>query len=240
MLLLLRALLLCLGLFKISLKLKTIPVSEGRVRSLETVQQHYSNKLNSTSFFNICKVALQTQKTISFSYGYTHKEVQVRKHPEQGSYLKFKEERNNLAGDFNLNTANTTKPLSFQFHLPYSFAAGSSSAALPKVILGKRKITTELIGTEQLIPALPVPCKLPPPQLSQLLRPSFTIAASIKSSHAALLERQNNLIFWRHLMFMQLANTCCDTIKTQSSEHGLCDFRCPNETELFSSSRHNK
>lgn len=93
MLLLLCALLLCLGLSKISLKLKTIPVSEGSVRSLETVQQHYSNKLNSTSFFNICKVALQTQKTISFSYGYTHKEVQVRKHPEQGSYLKFEEEK---------------------------------------------------------------------------------------------------------------------------------------------------
>lgn len=124
--------------------------------------------------------------------GYTHKEVQVRKCPEQGSYLKFKDERNNLAGDFNFNT---TKPLSFQFHLPHSFTAGTSSAALPKFILGKRKITAELIGTEQLIPTLPVLCKLPPPQLPQQLRPSFIIAAPIKSSHEALLERLNNFIF---------------------------------------------
>lgn len=139
-----------------------------------------SNKFNSTSFFNTCKVALQTQKPFFFFFlmKYTHKEVQVRKCPEQGSYLKFKDERNDLAGDFNFNIANTTKPLSFQFHLPHSFTAGSSSTALPKVILGKRKITTELIGTEQLIPVL---CKLLP-QLSQLLRQSFIIAASIKAA----------------------------------------------------------
>lgn len=75
-----------------------------------------------------------------FLMGYTHKEVQVRKCPEQGSYLKFKDERNNLAGDFNCNTANTTKPLSVQFHLPHSFTAGSSSTALPKVKLGKKNL----------------------------------------------------------------------------------------------------
>lgn len=95
---------------------------------------------------------------------------EVRKCPEQGSYLKSKGKRSNLAGGFNFNTANTTKPLSFQFYIPQSFTAGSSSIALPKVILGKRKITTELTETEQFIPTLPFLCKLVSPQLPLLLK----------------------------------------------------------------------
>lgn len=119
------------------LKLKTIPVPEWSVGSLETVQQHYSNKLNFTSFFSTYKVTLQTQKTIFSLWDAPFEEV--RKCPEQGSYLKSKDKRSNLAGGFNFNTANTTKPLSFQFYIPQSSTAGSSSIALPKVILGKRK-----------------------------------------------------------------------------------------------------
>lgn len=174
---LLHAFALCLCLFKTSLKLKTIPVPEWSVRSLETVQQHYSNNLNSTSFFNVYKFALQTQKTIFFLWDAPF--VQVRKCPEQGSYLKPKDKSSNLTGGFNFNTVNTTKPLSFQFYVPHSFTAGSSSIALPKVILGKRKITTELTETEQFVPAPPFLCKLLSPQFSQLLRQSFIIAASI-------------------------------------------------------------
>jgi len=121
------------------------------VRSLETVQQHYSNKINSTSFYNTYEVALQIQKTIFSLRDALF--VQVRKCPERS-----KDKRSNLAGGFNLNTVNSTKPLSSQCYVPHSFTAGSSSTALPKVKPGKRRVTTELTETEQFTPTLPFRC----------------------------------------------------------------------------------